>query len=190
MTKNIKTIFAAFLIVLAGIVIALGIYEFYSGARSPQETKNEQGSQIQPELNDETIEQLGAMMPAGWYTHRDDVNIATFTPQENPPDPDTTYSEYIRINVHRFDAPTPEEWNFLKWTNDETIIHEKEWTTLGGLRTLRVSVRVEHLGGELIYYLFSDDSAHIFNLYPIETSDNIELFENIVRDYAEQLGAQ
>lgn len=136
-------------------------------------------------------------LPEGWYAHRKSDSFIILTKQEELPDVGATegyaYGEQITINVLPVDAPL-EEWvgqNFIDL--DDVLVKEAAWSIVdngdgiiddGDITFLRVEHNTP-ADLQLSYYVFEDDRAYIFSLYPLEpqSAERLEALESVIRNY-------
>lgn len=181
-------------IVIILLIGAIGLFVL----QSDQDVVDQQDAEIQ--TIEALIERLS--LPEGWYAHRMSDSYALFTRQQTLPDIGATegyaYGEQISISMESFTG-IPEEWNQLVWINDEAMVHAKIWNTIGGHKVLRVEHEAGGADGKQVtYYLFTDNKAYVFSLYPLESYDsqtgqhvrneeNIARIDNLVKVFAAQL---
>lgn len=130
-------------------------------------------------------------VPEGWYEHRltDSRSMLTRSPTlpDVGPDP-RAHGEQISISTGRFDGEQDnrEQWHYIRWVfEDEVLVRNWSWTTVRGLDALRVeSEAAGASGGVLYYFIFSGDQFFTLSLYPFDTSEHVEEFEELVWTYA------
>ncbi|MEX2437433.1 MAG: hypothetical protein WD509_02560 [Candidatus Paceibacterota bacterium] len=141
-------------------------------------------------------ENASAIVPEEWYIHEMEINSTLLSRAETLPNVGNTegyaYGEQITINTIPFagDSKQPENWNGISWTDDEAMVHEKWWTQIGDFIALRVRHEAGGAsGGQLTWYLFSDDRVHSLFLYPADDSPHRETFTRFVYRYADLLSS-
>lgn len=180
--KILHRTFIGILVVLVIVLLFIGITDL----------KTEQNSELP--INEEPgiglVENMS--IPNGWYAHyMSDTNVM-LTRQPELPDIGHTegyaYGEQINISTSAYSGE-PEAWEQLAWTKDETRIQEMRWDSIGGIETLHLRHEAGGAAGDtLTYYLFTTDTVHILSLYPVEETENLDLFINFVHDYAREIG--
>lgn len=131
----------------------------------------------------------------GWYAHLQTDTGLLLTRDAVLPDVGATeayaYGELISINIGNFfgDENNLQDWEYVNWMyNDTALVREKKELKVAGLTTLRV----EHeaggsSGGQLTYFIFSDDRYFALSLYPLDDSEYVTEFKNFVQKFAEAI---
>ncbi|MFA5022339.1 MAG: hypothetical protein WC508_04645 [Patescibacteria group bacterium] len=133
-------------------------------------------------------------VPPGWYVHRLSNSRIILTKQKILTDIVNTegyaYGDQINISVLKFDGDPkrPEDWPQLAWTEDQVLVKEKSWTNVSGM----IALRVRHepggaSGGQITWYLFSNDRVYELSLYLPNDLPNDETFSKFVYHYGEQI---
>lgn len=180
-------------IIIAGAIIAAAIFYLPIGPESASNPKSDEKMSLSTEY---------LTVPDGWYLHRLSNTDALLTKNRDLPNIGNTeryaYGEQVGIELIKLDR-SPEEWASLQAPDEDPLILSKQWGTSNGYATLRVEQEAAGAAGkQLTRYLFVNDRAYIFSLYPLEIYDslkklfvrneqNVALLEKILSDYAARL---
>lgn len=140
-------------------------------------------------------------VPSGWYVHAMENDTLILTRQQKLPDIGSSerfaYGEQIDIGVVKLDRPI-DEWIAWQIPSDDPLYTLKELGTLSGHQTMTVEHESLAAGKVLDYYIFVDNQAYIFSLYPLESYDpsinnsvrnteNVKILEQIVKDFSARI---
>jgi hypothetical protein len=128
----------------------------------------------------------------GWYTHQYTDTGLLLTRSAELPDVGATegysYGEHISISVGNFagDENNLSEWDYLSWVyNDEALVQGITELQLAGLTTLRVEHEAAgSSGGQLTYFIFSENKIFTLSLYSPANSEQESEFEAYVQQFA------